>query len=1696
MVSIELPDRRSARPKTLSEREWQRTGIDWNATAEDFGPCRTIPRLVAERVAATPDAVAVVDETGALSYRELYRRAGVVAARLADAGVGRESVVGVLAHRSAAMIVAWLGILRAGAAYLPLDPSLPPARLDFLTSDAAVRLVLADPGTSDAAADLPAGTLVLDDDLWQADDTMFVDPAVTPDDLAYVIYTSGSTGVPKGVMVEHRNIANTVQWQIRHIGIGPGDRAAQTVASGFDVATGEIWSYLAAGAEVHIVPERLRRFPEEMCRWIADRDVTIVFLITSVAALAFRHGWLDSSNVRTVTVAGEKLHASPPATAGYRCHNLYGPTETAVFATWAEVECGAEGVPPIGRPIANTTAYVLDDDGAPVPVGTAGELHLGGAGVGRGYVGRPDLTGERFLADPFRPGGRLYRTGDLVRWRHDGQLEFLGRTDDQVKIRGFRIELGEVETHLRAHPAVSDAAAAVWEPSDGDRRLVAYVCGDPELDRAAVRRWLGDRLPEYMVPVAVRRLERMPLTPNQKLDRGALPDPASWVSGRGADGDPLSPAERTVAGVWQDILGVADVGAADNFFELGGNSLVATRMAVRLRELFSVDLPVGDIFRHPTVRDLSSAITARADDRTGGLPDIIPSDTTEAVPASANQEQIWFISELDMGTRAYNYQGTVRLRGILDVAALRAALTDVVRRHEIMRTTFHNQDGELVQRIHEPWPVELPVHDLSGITDDDERSAAFNAVLERAVGVDFDVAVLPLVRWSLVRLRADEHVFIHVDQHFVHDGWAWGVFLAELGRAYEAHTRGTGDVLPPLPFQYRDFALWQRDLLARGAFDDQLTYWRRELADLPETFTWKTTAHRPATTTQAGERLRHVIDPELYRALRRYCREREVSLFSFMLAGFDILVNRYTGQEDVVVGSTFANRPTRGCEQLMGMFINVVPMRGDLSADVTVGELVERTKGKVLAAFDNQDVPFREVVRAVAPRRDVTVHPIFQTMFSFHDAPVPGEVLPGMPSEIIERSNHTAKFDLNVIVIPRIEQLVGAQDEPDGPLVVMWEYATSVFERDTAERMVAHYENILREMVAGPQRRISEIRMLGDDEWRRVVTEWNDTKADFGRWRTIVELFEERVAAVPDAPAIVAGTRTVAYRELNERANRLAHHLRGLGVGAESLVGVCVDHSVELFVALLGVLKSGAAYVPLDAEHPRERLGFILADTRAEVVVTVDRSIGVLPDTFTGHIVRVDRDWPAITGCPGTDPEPVADAEALMYVMYTSGSTGTPKGVLVPHHGVANYLLWAVDGYGLAGASGAPMLGSIAYDLSVPNFLLPLIGGKDVTLLDPDRSLESLARLLRQPGDFSLLKITPGHLDVLRTMLAPGSVHSVRTFVVGADEVRPETVAGWRAIAPAARIIDEYGPTETVVGCSTYVVPDDFDPAAPVPIGRPIANTRMYALDDHLRPVPTGVAGELYIGGDCVARGYLNRPGMTARRFVPDPFAPTPGARLYRTGDVIRFAPDGNMEFLGRNDDQLKIRGYRVELGEVQARLMSHPGVADAVVAAWRDGDGHQRLAAYLVLAGEAEVPVTELREHLRRTLPEYMMPARFVVLDAMPLLRNGKVDRTHLPAPESVAELGDTAAATRPSTDTEHVVARVWADVLGVERVAVQDNFFDLGGHSLLATRMAARIGQEFGVELPLRLIFLNPTVASYGRAVDERRSAAVACR
>ncbi|WP_169734039.1 non-ribosomal peptide synthetase [Zymobacter palmae] len=1641
---------------------------DFNATAHDYPREASIHALVERQVEQAPDAVAVVHDGTSLTYAELNDQADRLAHWLVAQGVAADQRVAIALPRGLSMVVAVLAVLKAGGAYVPLDPAYPDDRLRYILEDSRPTVLITTADFPPRMAPLPdALTLALmegDTLLWPHGSVWEAAlPTAAPDNLAYLIYTSGSTGQPKGVMVPHRAVVNFLCHQQRQLGVDERDRLLAITTLSFDIHVLELFLPLISGAQLHIAGDALRIDGAVLADYLRDEDITLFQATPATWKLLLENQWQGAPQL-TGLIGGEACPLALAHDIAARVStlwNMYGPTETTVWSTM-QLLSTREAQVSIGRPIANTRAYVLDEQQHPVPVGVVGELYIAGAGVTHGYLGRPELTAERFLPDPFVADKqvRMYRTGDLVRWRRDGTLDYLGRNDFQVKIRGFRIELGEIEAALQACDGVQDAIVVARSHTGGEPQLVAYCTPSRDVmpDAAQLKAALAAIMPGYMVPAAFMVLERLPLTPNGKLDRQALPAPDDSAFVRQQYDAPHGPLEEGLAALWRDVLGVERVGRQDHFFALGGHSLLAVQLMTRVQQRLQHTLSLEALFAHPTLAAMAARLVPAAE---GVLPDMLPRAAGEDAPLSPAQRRIWFLSRMDSSlSRAYQLHGSVDLKGEVDERALRQALDAIAARHEALRTYIIDVDDVPWQRVSAAGSG-FSLTTLALTHGDTVPPFTPAMVLDKG----------PLACGRLVRLGTDHHVLQFAFHHVIADGWSIGIFLRELSEGYAAAHEGREAKLPPLRVQYGDVAIWQQDVLNDEHMAAQCRFWVEQLNGAPACLSLPTDRPRPAVQRYDGAAVPVVLDHALTARLHALSRRYGGTVFMTLLAAWGALMARLSGQRDIVVGTPVAGRDHPDIEPLIGMFVNTLPLRLDLEASPSVEALLAQVKATTLAAQQHAQVPFEHMVEAVAPERSLAYSPVFQTMLALQNTPEASLTLPGLTLTPCEDETVSSQCDLSVLLREEGGRLIGAVH-----------FATALFDEQTITRWIGYWVRLLEGMTATPEQPVMALPMLSLTERETLISAFNATQSDYPHDCPLSAAFEVQVAAAPDAIAVIEGDQCCTYAELNIQANHLAHWLKTEGVTLGDRVAVALPRGIGLTVAILAILKSGGCYVPLDLRYPVARVRFILEDSAPMLLLADEDSTiaSVQPGlrTLDPALVPSDREvsnpiWP-----------PMLDTSAEAYVMYTSGSTGRPKGVMVNHRNVLR-LIYA-NGYAdFASSDRVACLANPAFDASTMEIWGALLCGGCMVIIDHDTVMnpDTFAAALAHHG-VTVMFMTIALFNQYAESLQP-YLPSLRYLMVGGESLDPVFVRRALLEGPPQHFLHVYGPTETTTFATAYRM-NDADPDTPqMPIGRPIGNTTVHILDAYGEPVPLGVTGELYIGGEGVASGYLNLPEQTEERFVPDPFSSSTEARLYRTGDLGYRLLSGDIMFQGRNDSQVKLRGFRIELGEIEAAMAACEGVDQAIVIASGNGANTHRLVAYFTCRTGQQVTPDVLSATLHAQLPEYMVPSAWVPLDALPLTANGKVDRRALPEPDDAARVQRTYEAPQGAHET--ALADIWSALLGVERVGRHDDFFALGGHSLLGVQLVSRVRAQLKCALSLTALFAFPTLAELATQLDE---------
>ena len=1641
-----------------------------------------------EEVAAKRgDALAVICGGETLSYRELNERANQLAHYLRKKGVCTEQLVGAYLGRSVQTVVTLLGIVKAGGAYVPMEPDYPQDRVSYMLSDAGIRVVVSEGAVAGRLSDWQGDVIRIDDDWASISQESNENPPAVNDleNVAYVIYTSGTTGKPKGTLVTHANVLRLFRETEARYGFNERDVWTLFHSYGFDFSVWEMWGALLYGGKLVIVPYLVSRTPEAFYGLLEREQVTVLNQTPSafwqLQQVAAATGKPSDLRLRLVIFGGEALAVSGLREwyewhngAGPRMVNMYGITETTVHVTYRELSAAdaATGGSPVGCALPDLELYVLDEEMKPAPIGVAGELYVGGRGLSRGYLNHPDLTATRFLPHPYSklPGARLYRSGDKAKRLANGDVEYLGRIDQQVKIRGFRIELGEIEMVLRRHPGVREAAVLLDDRASGDRRLIAYVvCNEDDAVSAVdLRRHSAGQLPQYMVPANIVKVSHLPLTGNGKLDRKKL----ATLERTGESARPVTltnvrtPVEEVVAETMLEVLGIEQIGVDDNFFELGGHSLLATQVIGRLQDAFKVELPLRLVFETPNVAGLARHIeTAIREGKGLRVPPLERVSRETPLPLSFAQQRLWFLDQLEPGNPVYVIPTGVRIKGDVNVSALSLSIDEIVARHESLRTSFPMTNGEPVQSIAPQLSGMLRVVDLSGVATE-EREDVVLQLAKTDASRSFDLACGPIMRATLFRLDEQEHVALLTLHHIVSDGWSTAVMIGELSALYEAFSNGRSSPLPPLAIQYADYAHWQREWLQGEVLETQLAYWKQQLSGSNALLELPADHPRPAIQTFRGARHSTPLSRALTDRVKAVCRREQVTLFMTLLAAFKTLLYRYSLQEDICVGSPIANRGNREVEALIGYIANTLVLRTDLSGNPTFLELLARVREVSLGAYAFQDISFEKLVDELQPARDLSYSPLFQVMFTLQNMPPRELKTSGLTLSPLVVENHTAKFDLEMVVV-----------ETSNGMTATIEYNEDLFTRETIARMMDNFAVLLENVVAAPETRIAEIRLM-DEREEQFLLRLNHTETPLPDELCAHRLFEMQVERTPDAVAAVFHETSLTYAELNERANRWARVLVENGVGRDIIAGVLCDRGLNLLMAILAIAKAGGVYLPLDPFHPVDRLRVELDQSECRVLLADDEYVPVFSNTQSAAQLITFDELLANTG-PAENLTALSTAQDLVYVIYTSGSTGIPKGAMIENRGMVNHLFAKISELNLTAADRVAQTASQCFDISVWQFMAPLIVGGCVHIFD-DEVTHDAPRLLTETeaAGITILETVP---SLLRAALDPAherhpELSKLRRLVITGEALPPDLCREWLRLYPQIPMLNAYGPTECSDDVTHYEINSTpADDLVRMPIGHPVQNTQLFVLDANLWPVPIGVSGELYVGGAGVGRGYLHDPARTAEVFIPNPFG---AGRLYRTGDMVRYLSDGNIEFIGRRDHQLKIRGFRIELGEIEAAANTLPGVRESLAIARQDTPGDKHLVLYLSFEPNATVPSTsDLRNLLKQRIPDYMIPRAFVVLDEFPLTANGKIDRQALPAPDGARPDLDHEFAP-PASVVEKELARIWQQVLGLDQVGIHDNFFELGGDSILMIQIISRARQA-GLTLTLRQFFQHQTIA-----------------
>ncbi|MEO7583968.1 MAG: amino acid adenylation domain-containing protein [Ferruginibacter sp.] len=1660
----------------LTKTEQQQLLIGFNNTAWEYPRDITISELFTQQVHLIPSAIAVAFEKENITYAELHERSSQLANYLLDMGVQPATNIGLLSYRGIDMIICILGIVKAGCAYVPFNTDYPAERINYIIEDAAIQHVVYTSHDLLHTTTLSRLECIHINDALESS-TRLPEVNTGIDSCAYIMFTSGTTGRPKGIAVSQRNIIKLV-YDAGPIAVLPGDRVLQWSNYSFDGSTYDIYSSLLKGASLCMIRDDQAADVDELSKVLVSAGSTVCFITTALFNTFIDVQPTAFKGLRKILFGGEMVSMSHVKKAlailgRDKIVHVYGPTETTVYAcSYAINEINDGTGIPIGKPLSNTSFFLLDTRYKPVPVGVPGELFIGGEGVALGYVNNPSLTTERFIQNPFNndPGNRLYRTGDIVRWLPAGDIEYLGRIDDQVKIRGFRIELGEIESVLQECELVRHAAVLAKTDQEGTKRLIGYVVPNSEFDKEAIQTFLRNKLPDYMVPALLVEMGALPLNANSKIDRKALPDPGMVDIAGNEFVAPETIEEKVLATIWARLLDLEQVGIHDNFFEIGGDSLLAIRVVAAIRKELEIEMPISNLFEFQTISTLAAQLENQPANEV--LPPIHITARPLHVPLSFMQERLWFIDKLN-GSLQYHIPAVMRLKGKLNKEALQHSISELINRHEVLRTIFLEQDGEGYQMVKDKMDWELPVSDGASYNDDPH---GLQRSVQQMINMPFDLSKDNMLRANLVTLNEQENVLVVTLHHIASDGWSRSIMVKEVVELYTAFEENRAPHLAPLPIQYADFSIWQRNYLQGAVLDKKLNYWREKLQDV-EPLQMPTDFTRPAIPSGRGGSKGFAFDKSLTDALLQLSQQQGTTLFMTLQAALNVLLYRYSNQQDICTGTGIAGRQQQEVEGLIGFFVNTLALRTSVNKEDCFVDLLQRVRSTTLEAYGNQDVPFEKVVDSIIKKRDQSRNPIFQVMFVLQNTPeIPNLTLGNLQMEREGYQHNTAQFDLSFSITEYANGL-------DGSL----EYNADLYTPATIDRMLVHFNQLVTSIVKAPQKKIGELSFMSKAEEKLVLLDFNSNETNYPADKTIITVFNEQAAANPQAIAIAFAQDKYTYHELNERANQLGHYLRQRGVREETLVAISIERSLNMIVAILGILKAGGAYVPIDAGYPADRIGFMLEDTAASVIITSNQALHSIPVRSGIEVINLDSDWHIIGAQSVPDVSVKTIPSSLAYVIYTSGSTGKPKGVMVTQQNVVS-LVKEVSYVSLGKNDALLSTGSVSFDATTIEYWGMLLNGGKLVLCDE----ETLA-------DTRLLKIAIDENNVNKMWFASSWFNQLvetdiavferlDTIMAGGEKLSEQHIQRLRQTYPHIELINGYGPTENTTFSITYSIKETII-SAPIPIGRPLNNRKAYVLDEKLQLLPVGVPGEIYLGGAGLSKGYLNSPGLTAEKFVPDPFSKNDRDRIYKTGDMGRWLPGGNIEYLGRVDEQVKIRGYRIELGEIETVIQDTGWVKQAVVTAYMQADGNKSLAGYIVPTENYKKEA--FLSSLQTKLPGYMIPALWVELERLPLTPNGKVNKRALPDPDETLRSNEQYVA--PVSDVENQLVLIWQDILQKDRIGTSDNFFELGGHSLMVMRLISAVRKKLSAELAVKDLFSNPTIAALSTHLKHQHNQAV---
>ncbi|MBS5824841.1 MAG: amino acid adenylation domain-containing protein [Clostridium argentinense] len=1633
----------------ITKDEKRRVLYDFNNTKTKYPKNKTIHELFEEQVKNTPNNIAVVYKDKQLTYSELNEKSNCLAKILRNKGVKADTVVGIMVEKSLEMIIGILGILKAGGAYLPIDTEYPQQRINHIVNDSNVKILLSKDSFVDGI-DFSGEIINIENSINFIEGSPNLLNINKPEDLAYVIYTSGSTGKPKGVAVEQKNVVRLVS-NTNYIKFKENHRILQTGAIVFDASTFEIWGALLNGLPLHLISKDILMNVKKLEEYIQNNKITTMWLTSPLFNQISKEKAEIFENLEYLLVGGDVLstrHINNVRSKNKKLNiiNGYGPTENTTFSTCFHINKDYEESIPIGKPIANSTCYVLNKYKRLQPIGVYGELYVGGDGVARGYINNKELTKEKFIANPFVEGDRIYKTGDLARWLPDGNIEFLGRIDHQVKIRGFRIELGEIESQLLKNEKIKEALVISKEDEDGNKYICAYIVGTTKFNVKDLRNYLLKELPEYMIPSYFVQLEKMPLTSNGKIDRTMLPKPEGKINTGIEYEKPRNEIEEKLAEIWKDILNVNQVGINDNFFELGGHSLKAMSLVNKICKELNIEISLGQIFKNSTIKTLGEFIR-NLNKSVHSTIEIV--EEKEYYQVSSAQKRMYILNQIENVGISYNMPMMMTIKGELNINQFKKTMEELIRRHESFRTAFELIESNPVQKIYKDVTFEIAYSELG--------EGEIKDKIEKFIQ-PFELSKAPLLRVELIRLSENNHLFMMDTHHIISDGISTGIFIKEFIALYE------NKKLPKLKIQYKDFSQWQNNILKTEPIEKQKEYWLGKFNDEIPVLNMPTDYIRPAVRSFEGDVVKFQIEKELVEDINKLASETGTTLYMVLLGAYNVLLSKYTGQEDIVVGTPVSGRTHSDLDNIIGMFVNTIAMRNYPKGEKSFRKFLEEVKETSLEAYENQDYQFEELISQLDIARDFSKNPLFDVMFTFQNIDIENIEIEGLKFRPYEFENKISKFDMTLSAIESKEKIT-----------FNLEYCTKLFKRETVERLSKHYMNILKAVVNNVEIKLSEIDIISKEEKNQLLYDFNSGKVEYPKNKTIHELFEEQVKRTPNNIAVVCENNKLTYSELNAKANKLARVLRENGVETNSIVGIMIERSLEMIVGMIGVLKAGGAYLPIEPEYPKDRIKYMIEDSKMDILLTRHKLLEEI--NYSGKVLDIDDK--KIDLQSEENLEKVNTSKDLAYIIYTSGSTGKPKGVLIEHQSVVNMLQWRIKEYKLDSRDSVLQLFSCAFDGFVISFYTPIISGAKVVILN-DIEAKDVFVIKNKILSHSITHFitVPSMCLAIMEYLTPEEGKSLRIVTLAGETLTCNVVEKCKNINQEIEVVNEYGPTENSV---ITTIMRDVDINKKITIGRPIDNTRIFILDKNNKLQPIGVSGELCISGEGLARGYLNKPELTKEKFILNPFEPN--TRMYKTGDLARWLPDGNIEFLGRIDNQVKIRGFRIELGEIESQLLRNEKVKETAVISREDKNNNKYICAYIV--GDNEINVKELREYLSKELPDYMIPAYFIQLEKIPVTPNGKVDRKVLEQYDKFIDISTVYEAPRNFIEAKMV--SVWREILGIEKIGVKDDFFDLGGDSIKAIRIVSKLIVDF--EIKINDIFECKTICKLAKKVSFKR-------